>query len=198
MTPANAPSDDLDQAMQDVLLAMTMLSYGSTSAWDSNGGTQGKPGSRILVLVDRPLSDVFRERWENANGPTSRRQILEEARRELDQWRGRADRERPETLTAQQEENLILEEGKGFDVLLVAQRFRTSATRVRKVRKAAGMSPDTGELERGSDREEAAAVLESKGMAQRHIAALLDLSQPTVHRVLAQRKIRLKGQKRAA
>jgi hypothetical protein len=125
MTPANAPSDDLDQAMQDVLLAMTMLSYGSTSAWDSNGGTQGKPGSRILVLVDRPLSDVFRERWENANGPTSRRQILEEARRELDQWRGRADRERPETLTAQQEENLILEEGKGsWNAALTGRRPR--------------------------------------------------------------------------
>jgi hypothetical protein len=48
-------TDDLDQAMQDVLLAMTMLSYGSTSAWDSNGGPQGKPGSRILVLVDRRI-----------------------------------------------------------------------------------------------------------------------------------------------
>jgi hypothetical protein len=186
---------DRDRRMHRVLLGLEMLSWGSVSAWDPQGGG-GKPGSRLLtvasVLGERPLHEQYRERYTAAAGPVGKQAVLDEATAEWDKWRGRADRERPETLTAQQEENLILEEGKGFDVLLVAQRFRTSATRVRKVRKAAGMSPDTGELERGSDREEAAAVLESKGMAQRHIAALLDLSQPTVHRVLAQRKLRLK------
>jgi hypothetical protein len=180
-------TDDLDQAMQDVLLAMTMLSYGSTSAWDSNGGTQGKPGSRILVLVDRPLADVYRERWENANGPTSRRQILEEARRELDQWRGWLRRDVPAGETPEQEERRLLQEGKGFDPNAVAQRFRTSATRVRRLRRAAGLNEETGAghvVSAPDDSPERIRELAAQGMSVRAIAMLTRASKSTVDRVV--------------
>lgn len=179
-------SDDLDQAMQDVLLAMTMLSNGTTQAWDKSG-SQGKPGSRILVLVEKPIADVYRERWENANGPTSRRAILEEARRELDQWRGWLRRDVPAGETPEQEERRLLQEGKGFDPNAVAQRFRTSATRVRRLRRAAGLNEETGAghvVSAPDDSPERIRELAAQGMSVRAIAMLTRASKSTVDRVV--------------
>jgi hypothetical protein len=177
---------EMHMAMRVVLKDLEMLSHGSVTSWDSSGGG-GKPGSRLLVMHERPLHDVFRERWENAKGPTSRRAILEEARRELDQWRGWLRRDVPAGETPEQEERRLLQEGKGFDPNAVAQRFRTSATRVRRLRRAAGLNEETGAghvVTAPDDSPERIRELAAQGMSVRAIAMLTRASKSTVDRVV--------------
>lgn len=187
----------LDLQMRSVLSQLEILSHGSTTSYDSGGG--GEVGHVILhdgkSKSQLPPHEYYRDRYDRQDNDIRRQRVIDEARRELNDWRGgeekRRDLERTRSpLSDAQILDAQILDAEGFSVSEVSTRYRCTETRVRNVRKAnARMVGDGSKVLPPADGADVSArVLEiaSRGnkLTQRQIAMFARVSQTTVHRIL--------------
>lgn len=175
--------------MRQVLTALAMLMHGKTQSWDSNGGRGGerdpRPGGDSY-----PIAEHYRDRYASAVSEHSKRQVLREAREELEQWRGHGECRHAGAETQEQRDDRMMREGDGFEPQIVAVRFHTSAQRVRKVRWAKKRDPETGKPLPGSTPVEKPVDMDrvrrykAQGLSLRQIETLTGASKSAIHRML--------------
>ncbi len=75
--------DELECRMRQVLAEMSVISEQPAHPYD---GVQVSGGDKtgVLRLVARPMLDEFRDRWNGAMGPTSRRSVVQAAEEALE------------------------------------------------------------------------------------------------------------------
>jgi hypothetical protein len=192
--------EDLDRQMRSVLIEIATCSHVPAVTYGGGAGSDEHPGGR------RPPGDLGGERLARRYGPpfhtctinckhrvatsdTDRERVLADARDELRLIRGRGggvrvrsdDEEQPEDTIAR-----MLKETAGWDPdAFASSRWHMSARMVRRHRGKAGLDPETGRaLDVNGTRAEKAAAMKERGMTTRQIAAILDVSHPTIIRDL--------------
>lgn len=113
---------------------LAMLSHGSTQAFDS-AGAAGIPDSREPSGDATPPHERFRIDYERRGSSA-----LPYWQKVLNDWRGQG-RVVPK---GKSEDDLILEDGEGFSPKEVAEKFRCTPTRVRRLRAAHKRDAETG------------------------------------------------------
>lgn len=196
-----ASTVDLDREMRQVLIEMTLLSYGSTQQWNSAGGggeSDGIPGHLLAWSGEknarpsrRTLFDSWLDTYEKADSDEKRADVVDHARNALDEWRGYGRQAAARGTVMSDGEVLrerILVEGKGWPAQVVADALRCTATFVRKVRLAAEKDEDGHDVQAALDEAEDARsrvlALKGKNLSQRQIALLTGVSGRTVGRIL--------------
>jgi hypothetical protein len=179
----------IDVQMRAVLTQLELCSSGATQAWNASGGGSGEPDDRLVNLVIRseePTYLRYARRWDGCKSDRSRQLVLDEAKAELEHWR---KRQAPvaESIPLEQ---MILEDGQGKDVLLVASQFRVDQALVRRLRARHSRDQDTGLPLDGlprpepSERRTEALRLQANGLTYRQIAMYLGCTATTVMRDL--------------
>lgn len=149
---------DLDREMREVLSALNLFSHVQAMGYEPTGrgrssdeplGGSRPPGDIDHVVFAREYGPPFHEptrRYPGARTNTRRAQVLENAKEELKQLRGKHARRQPaaESLAARNER--MVREGEGWTVREVAIHFRCGENEVRRARKDAGREPDLGAL----------------------------------------------------
>lgn len=128
-------SGNLEQEMRRLLARMTLIQYGSTTAWSSSG--HGVPDSRPPTGETKPLAAVWAERWEHDPSQGT----LEAASRELDAW---LKRSAPADTDDSTLEDWIVDDGEGYAVEQVARKFGVAEARVRRIRMKAERESEFG------------------------------------------------------
>lgn len=174
----------LESEMRGVLLRLEMLSHGSVSVWNKSGGDSGEPDDRTVAQVlkhENPPHIRFRIMFDRQETDFGRLAVLKEAREELETW---SRRTAPRAETSASFEELVLEDGHGWDAETVAQRFNCSPALIRRVRQRHGR-----EVERGRDPEkgegdlpERAREMRGRGLTTRQVALSLGTAQSNVVR----------------
>jgi hypothetical protein len=172
--------------MRAVLTELMLLMHGSTTSW--NPTTRGTRDRDPRPTGDSyPVAENYRDQYAQAPGDIARRRVLNEARAELERWRGHGT-QRHAGETRDEQEARILKEGQGFDPQTVAIRFDTNAGRIRKLRVTSGYLPETGEPLPGIQTKVASAdkvrELAEQGCTLRQIKILTGVSKSTAHRIL--------------
>lgn len=194
---------DLDREMREVLSALNLFSHVQAMGYEPTGrgrssdeplGGSRPPGDIDHVVFAREYGPPFHEstrRHPGARTNTRRFQVLEHAKEELKQLRGKHARRQPaaESLAARNER--MVREGEGWTVREVAIHFRCGENEVRRARKDAGREPDLGkrpERDISAERRRARArELADRGHPVAQIARLLDVSRSTIERDLGKR-----------
>jgi transposase len=178
-----APHQNLDRQMNSVVTALTMMPHGTTQAFGASRG--GHPGSKPPTGDSHPEVDQLVADYRRALSNTGRRQILQRATVELESWR----RKRVTIASEKSLEEIIIEDGQGFDAKMVAERYGLAIGHVARIRQRAGRSaidgtdPKASNLSREQRRAEAHRMRE-KGMSGRQIARVLGCDEITVRRDL--------------
>jgi hypothetical protein len=187
---ASPTREDLDRTMRAVLLDLSMISHGTTQSFNAGGGGGG--GGDQLQGCSGAEHLHWAAKYERAADDTERRSVVKGAETELARLRGRdVDRSRVVGETREEEDARIVHVGEGFTADEVATRFKTTPTRVRRARLAAGREVEHGRkpgaapapasalTDEAAARE--AARMKSQGMSERQIALVLARPKSTVH-----------------
>lgn len=175
----------MEARWHEVRVQLLMLAEGSVTAWNKSGAG-GKPGHRVLADIDshtQSAVDVFARRWQHAQSDPARDEVIRDAWAHVKHERGHG---RPPVQRVESREDIdkrILN-ARGWspeDIAGSAQYLHTSASRVRKLRRAEGQDPETG---RPDERAIRAKELAAANVSQREIARQVNMSQATVSRVL--------------
>lgn len=129
----------VDREMRQVCAELELLSHGKVTAYNSSG--RGESYAVVPQGEANPPHIEFAARYEQEQDDDRRRRVLEEARRYLQDWKKRAT---PVEDDGTGEADWIIEDGKGSTPDDVASRFKTTPTRVRKLRKDRGLDTETG------------------------------------------------------
>jgi DNA invertase Pin-like site-specific DNA recombinase len=194
---------DLDREMREVLVQLASCSHVPAAPWQPSGRSRSSdetpggtrpPGDLGHTRYARDYGPPFHERSRQYPGAVTneqRRRVLERARTELEQLRGRGVKPRPAGESIQQRNARIIAEGTGWTVREVAIHFRCGEREVRRVRAAAGREPEYGRVpERDPDaerRRRRARELIDTGHTLAQIARLLSVSRSTIERDLGRR-----------
>lgn len=178
---------DLDREMRQVLIEMTLVSYGTTQSWDSSGG--GGDGDGI-PSGGGTLFDHWLSVYERQSSDRGRALVVESAQDALDQWRG-TTAVHPIVATMSDGDLLrdrVLNEGKGWPAKVVADALRCTVTFVRKTRLLAGQDENGNTIEQAladaDDLRSRVKALAGKNLSNRQIAMLAGTSARTVNRIL--------------
>lgn len=175
---------------RQVIAELELLSHGSCQAWNPAGGHGGEPAG--LPPGDKHVPHLYWAQRLRDAGVDERAiaKVAAGAKAELDAWRGRVHH-RPEGETAAEFDARIVREGDGWEADKVAFALRTTSTRVRKARQAAGRDVASGKtISKAGDltdleRRAKARELRDANLSIRQIAARLGVGLATVHRDLA-------------
>ena len=177
-----------DREMAQIIAHLSLLSYGSTTAWNASG-TTGKPGSRILhvAMLGEVAHEHYRDQYNSAATDHARDEIITDARRHLHaELKMRKVKVREETWAQLRER--IVKEGEGWSASDVASALKTMERMVRKARVEMGHDPDTGlqsiALMAGARKLRARELVEMEGCSARTAAFKLGVSYKTVLRDL--------------
>lgn len=140
---------------------LEMLAHGSTTSWNPAGGN-GIPSSRVPSGESQPPHLQFLAEWDKRGDA-----CLSKWHSVLTDWRGR----KTHTTTGKTDREIVLEAGEGHKADDVAQRYRLTATTVRKWRLEDGRNVDTGRK------------VNVRGCTQQEEAEAFGVSQPTIHRM---------------
>jgi hypothetical protein len=187
--------------MNQLLAEMQLLPHGTITNY-SPTGTAGAADSKLPTGESRPPHLYWARRWElavardeeteqreGAKVTKARTTVLEAARAELEAWRHRPADAKSFAEPEQSEDARMISEGKGWPVGDVAQKFRCTPTRVRRVRLKAGVSVTNGKgatlatVDTTNQREHARELAEN-GATERQIEFITKLPKTTVRRVL--------------
>lgn len=168
--------EQLDREMRDVLIRLSLVSQMPAHAYGAGGG---HPSSCEPTGNSRPPYERLRSDYEHATTNAERQRVLDRAKAELAPGKNtpiKADMGLDE---------IIVEDGEGYDAQMVAERYGLAAAHVRRIRQRAERRPDNGaklDAERlPTDRRRAEARrMRLKGMTTRQIAAVLGVKQPTI------------------
>lgn len=170
----------MDREMRSVLAQLELLSHGKAMNWSPTSG--GESDEARPFGEAHPLHEEFRSRWLGA--PAHKRpDVLQAAREALDTWKGVG---RSQQAQEWDEEAWILKDGEGFEAIVVARRFNTSAERVRKLRLRANRCGEFGlpyVEPQEIDRTERVLFLLGKQMSVRAVAQQLGLHSTQVQRI---------------
>lgn len=147
---------------------LELLSHGACVSWNPAGG-HGIPDSRPPSGDVHPPHLQMLADWDKHGD-----RVLDKWLETLKAWKG-GGTQRPE---GKSEREIVLEAGEGYAPADVADRFRLTATMVRKWRAQDGRNVETGRR------------VAMNGRTQQQIAEALGVSQPTVHRLLKNEKVR--------
>jgi hypothetical protein len=183
----------LEREMRRVLLALEMTSAGCTASYDANGG--GAFASAPPKSGDHhPPHIRYREQWNETFSDTTRRQILERAKDELDAIQHTRAGQGSET--EEERTKRLLRQGEGFDPREVALSFKMTETQVRRTRLRHGRTAEKGLVDpmqpmpdaTPSERRERARLLRDEHrMSTRQIGILLGVDHSTIVRDLSYR-----------
>ena len=190
-----------DQEMAQLVAEMTLMSYGSTTAWNTSAAT-GKPGSRILSIemLGEVAHEEFQARYNAARTDRSRGEVIADAKEALKVKR--ATHIAGET-DAEQRDRCV-RECEGLTASEAGTHMRQSVRWVMGARKARGRDVNTGKrlpvalrppgrLTPGLSRADQAKALQRDGLTQEQVADRMGVSQPTVCRLLATRQLHRKA-----
>ncbi len=178
-SPQTGERSDLDREMNIVVLGLSMMSNGSTQGFSGPGG--GHPGSKPPTGDAHPEVEQLAADYRRALTNTGRRQVLQRATTQLQSWR----RKRVVLTTEKSLEEIIIDDGEGFDAKMVAERYGLAVGHVSRIRQRAGRSaidgtnPEASSLPREERRAEARRMRD-RGMSSRQIARVLGVSQTLV------------------
>lgn len=183
--------DPLTLEMQAILFKMRwLIPWGATASYSSDGGgvpdSRPPAGVRLEGLSERVPFEYWKREWERAVSTQQKERVVSEARVELEQWQGgekRALKSRaavPES-SEEFEDRLTAEVNKGWTVREVALAFHTTPRIVKRAVAASASrqtKPETG------DRNEKVLELVSRGLSERQIAMMTDVSRGTIRRAM--------------
>jgi transposase len=182
----------LDAAIRATLIRLTLLSQ--VAAHSYGGGTGGgHPSSSAPAGESRPSHERLHADYERALSNADRQRVLDRAKAELESWRKCAVKVDGSIKADVTFDEIVLEDGEGFDAELVAQRFGIAVAHVCRIRHRAGRNasdgtdPEASGLPREKRRAEAVRM-RGKGMSQRQIALALGCSPFTINRDLREAK----------
>jgi hypothetical protein len=115
----------LEHQMRQLLARMTLLSYGSTTAWNSSGS--GKAASKPPMNVGVTLADHWAAEWDKRPDQGT----VDAARRELDAALVRRTPAEGDDSTF---EDWVIEDGEGYALAQVASKFGIAESRVARLR----------------------------------------------------------------
>ena len=180
---ANRMSETQDRRMRIILLSLELISHGSTQAWNPSGGQSGEPDDKTVNQViahDQPPHLQWKAIYAIQATDLGREAVITDAKKELDSWTRRV----APRITGKTLEELILEDGEGWDPKIVAQRYGCDANFVRRKRLAAGRGTEDGKkllpAPEPIDRAEKARELRARGASTRTIAETLGVTQSAV------------------
>lgn len=171
--------------MRQVLGELELLSHGPSQRLDPSGA--GGDGEGAATVPDPPHT-VWRKTYEKCDHDLERQRVIVGAREALNGWRGYG-RTVPANLPS---DGAILDarilEHPGTHAPDVAVHLRTTTTRVRKVRVAAGRTADLGlepvPIDDSLGQEDRVRALDERGMTLGQIVALTGVAKSTVRRIL--------------
>jgi hypothetical protein len=178
-----APFAPYEREYRQVLAEMALLQYGKTQSFNGSGAKSENPDPRPSGEA-HPMHEYWAERW-TLESVTGRGALLTDAREALRAWKVRVA---PLETDGSSEDDWIIRDGKGFPPDDVARSFKTTASRVRNLRKAKRLDTETG-FPQGdvvalvSD-EQRIRNLSSQGCTERQIAFQVGVSKSTVRRAL--------------
>jgi hypothetical protein len=170
--------EQLDREMRDVLIRLSLVSQMPAHAYGAGGG---HPSSCEPTGNSRPTYERLRSDYEHATSNAERQRVLDRAKAELAPGKHAIS----QSIEALSLDEIIIEDGEGYDAEQVAQRFGLAVPHVRRIRQRAGRRPDNGtnpdseRLPREQRRSEAHRM-RAKGMTQRQISRILGVSQALV------------------
>jgi hypothetical protein len=170
---------DTDREMNRVVLRLLLVQHGNTSNF--SGTSAGHASSKPPTGEAHPIVEQLVEEYRRALSETDKRRVLRRAKAEV------AALHRPHTTVEDVKslDEVVIEDGVGFDPRMVAQRFGLSEHHVRRIRQRAGRIADDGtkppdeDLTR-EDRLREARRMKNNGMSTRQIAFALHVSQALV------------------
>jgi hypothetical protein len=170
----------LDREMRDVLIRLSLLSQMPARAYGAGGA--GHPSSCEPTGSSHPPYERLRSDYERATSNAERQRVIAQAKAELAPGKTVID---PSIKADVGLDQIIVEDGEGYDAQMVAERYGLAAAHVRRIRQRAERRPDNGaklDAERlPTDRRRAEARrMRLKGMTTRQIAAVLGVKQPTI------------------
>lgn len=174
---------------REVIARLELLSSGTTSSVDTDS-SKGAFGSRVPVSGDRrPLFLAAIERLAGAKDASEVAQAVDWAEKRLREAVKGDPGQRPEGESQADRAVRIVEEGEGYSLLDAAQHFRVPTSEVKSARFEAGRFIGDGKaLPNGApSQRHAAHALKRSGLTQAQIAKQLQVSQPTVSRLLGDR-----------
>lgn len=185
-------SVEQDQEIATILLRLELVSHAATLNYNPSGGQGGEPDDRMVALVlrnDEPPHLTFRRRYRGCVTDKDRAAVITAAQAELDVWTKPRDWQALKDAPSITEDQVILADGQGWSPEDLAQAHRTTPSRVRKLRKAAGLDTETGKerVADALDRDEKivkARELRDNGHSNKQIALILGTSPQTVARFL--------------
>lgn len=172
-------ANTVDLEMNRVVLRLTLVQHGNTSSFSDTSSTHAN--SRPPTGEAHPIVEQFIKDYQRAFSDDTKRRVLNRAKAEL------AAIYRPRTLVPEEKsiDEVIIEDGVGFDPRMVAERFGLSEHHVRRIRQRAGRVADDGtkppeeQLTRDERRREARRM-KNNGMSTRQIALALHASQTLI------------------
>ncbi len=176
-TALDETREQLDREMRDVLIRLSLVSQMPARVYGAGGG--GHPSSCEPTGNSRPSYERLRSDYEHATTNAERQRVLDRAKAEL----------APGKIASIKADvgldEIIVEDGEGYDAQMVAERYGLNPNHVRRIRQRAERRADNGaklDAERlPTDRRRAEARrMRSKGMSTRQIAAVLGVKQPTI------------------
>jgi hypothetical protein len=161
--------------MFDVLQHFQLLQYGAVMRWDRR-----IPGNEIVALPageDCPPLDYWLAKLGEAQTVAEVRELLAQAREELETWRRRPE-PAPDGETLDDLKARILHDGQGWTPQEVALAMRVTPTLVRKVRIEGERDPEygrpDGSLQKGI-------ALLSQGLSLRQVERITGIPKSTLH-----------------
>jgi plasmid maintenance system antidote protein VapI len=166
-----------------------LLMHGSTTSW--NPTTRGTRDRDPRPTGDSyPVAENYRDQYAQAPGDIARRRVLNEARAELERWRGHGTQRHAGETQAQIDIRMV-NEGEGWTVDEVSRAFHCTKSRVRTACAQHGVQIDyqdrlcrAGAVSRSS----MAAMMKEAGSTQQQIADILGVHQSQVSRLIGTRR----------
>lgn len=157
---------------RQLYLDLALLSHGSVTSWSAGSGV---PGSREPTGESRPPHELFAAEYERKG-----QSAVTHWRAFLAQWRGHNTVKPAES----SEDEWILQDGRGQAPDVVAQRFRCTPTRVRRLRVSAGLDVETGKHAEGDgpvgNVERAVWLVSERGFSVRQAALVTGVAKSTI------------------
>jgi len=177
-----------DREMAQIIAHLSLLSYGSTTAWNASG-TTGKPGSRILhvAMLGEVAHEHYRDQYNSAATDHARDEIITDARRHLHREIRQAERKAGEDDAAARKR--CIKDCEGWPAQDAAGHMRRTTRWVIQARKLEDRDANTGHrqaaaLVRVEEWEIRAIELQEQGGTVRSIAMRLGVSKSNIHRAL--------------
>jgi hypothetical protein len=165
--------------MNRVVLRLKLVQHGNTSSFSDSSSTHAD--SRPPTGEAHPIVEQFIKDYQRAFSDETKRRVLDRAKAEL------AAIYRPRTSIPDEKtiDEVIVDDGVGFDPRMVAERFGLSEHHVRRIRQRAGRVADDGTKPPDEDltrdeRQQEARRMKNNGMSTRQIALALHVSQTLI------------------